>query len=358
MPELKKTVGVAVDLAGCPNRCRHCYLGVGPNGELSSEVLRQVAGEFWSWSRPRDGKPYFEQVHVSSWYREPDFSDSYRALYELERELSRADPRRYELLSIWRLAHDSGYAPWAKMVGPSTCQITLFGLEKATDFFCRRRGAFRDALAATERLLEVGMIPRWQIFLTKPGMGDLQALMDLIGDLRLWERAVDLGVEFDAFCHPPGPGGEAWNMQDLGITEEDIAAVPEDLLESTVKHFGGNVNWVTEKAALRKLEAGDTVEPYLPEETWFFVNVELDVYTNYGAEVGPEWRLGNFRDDGVDAILRTFEEDAVPGLHAAFHIPFPELGRRFADADNPCVYNMGDIPYMWIHRYAAHEAAG
>ncbi|MHC4788659.1 MAG: radical SAM protein [Planctomycetota bacterium] len=356
MPELKKTVGVAVDLAGCPNRCRHCYLGVGPNGRLAPEVLRKVASAFWEWRRSGENSAYFEQVYVSSGYREPDFSDDYRELYALERELSRAAPRRYELLSIWRLARDEGYAEWARGVGPRTCQVSFFGLEEVNDHFHRRRGAFRDALVATQRLLEAEMIPRWQVFLTKPGMADLQGLVDLADELRLRERVAELGAEFDIFCHPPGPGGEAWNMRDLGVTEEDISAVPPALMEATTKHFGGRVNWVSERAALEKLEAGDSQDPYVPDEAWFFVNADLDVHTNYGGEIGPAWRLGTFRDEGVDAILRRFEQDDVPGLHAAFHVPFVELGRRFADVGNPHVYDVGDIPYIWIHRYAAHEA--
>ena len=209
MPELKKTIGVALDMAGCPNRCRHCYLGAGPNGQLSTDVLREVADAFRHWSRPGEGGPFFEQVYVSSWYREPDYRDDYRRLYELERELSRAEPRRYELLSIWRLARDPAYAAWAKEVGPRTCQITFFGLEAVTDYFYRRPGAFRDALTATERLLAVGMVPRWQVFLTRPGLPDLPALMDLARDLRLRERVAESAPSSSSSVIPPAQAARA-----------------------------------------------------------------------------------------------------------------------------------------------------
>ena len=80
---------------------------------------------------------------------------------------------------------------------------------------------FQDQLIepATERLLEVGMVPRWQVFLTKPGMPELPALIDLIACLRLRERVAELGAQFVVFCHPPGISGEAWNMQEFAITE-------------------------------------------------------------------------------------------------------------------------------------------
>ena len=353
MPELRRTIGVAVDLAGCPNRCRHCYLGVPPNLHLSPDVLREVADAFWGWKRPGEGEPYFEQVYVSSSYREPDFSDDYRRLHELEQELSRAEPRRYEVLSIWRLAREPGYAAWAKAVGPSTCQISLFGLEGTTDFFVRREGAFRDALTATERLLDAGIVPRWQLFLTKPGMPQLPALMDLIADLRLRERIAYLGHEFVVFCHPPGISGEGWNMQEFAITEEDLSGIPPGLMAATEKHFGSRPDWITETAALERLEAGETVAPYVPETAWFFVDGSLDVYPNYGSEIAPEWRLGSLRRDGLDTILGTFERDGTPGLQARFHRSYLELGRHFADAASPHVQSIGDCVDMWIHRCTA-----
>ena len=35
---------VCLDMAGCPNRCRHCWLGHAPNGHLTDDDLRFVAG--------------------------------------------------------------------------------------------------------------------------------------------------------------------------------------------------------------------------------------------------------------------------------------------------------------------------
>ena len=82
MPEIaSRHIGIAADMFGCPNRCRHCYLGNGPNGRLPAEVLREVAGAFWHWGGPGEGAGRFQQVDVASWYREPDFADNYRDLY-------------------------------------------------------------------------------------------------------------------------------------------------------------------------------------------------------------------------------------------------------------------------------------
>ncbi len=201
------------------------------------------------------------------------------------------------------------------------------------------------------------MVPRWQVFLTKPGLPELPALMDLAHELRLRERVADLGAEFVVFCHPPGPSGEGWHIRHLGITEPDLTAVPSELMDSTIKHFGGRVDWITEAEALRRLESGEVIEPYVPEEPWFLVDAVLDVYTNYAAEIAPAWRLGNFRSDSLDTIMPIFEQNATPGLAAAFHTPYLDLGRRWSDPANPHIWAFSDIPDIWIHRHVEHDAA-
>lgn len=355
MPPLPRAIGVALDLAGCPNRCRHCYLGNRPNGRLSTDVLRQVAGAFRQWRRSGEDKPYFTQVDVSSWYREPDYSDDYAALHDLERELSRRAPRRYELLSIWRLARDADYAPWAATLGPKVCQVTFFGGEKVTDWFCRRRGAWNDNLTATERLLAVGMIPRWQIILTRKGLPDLAAISAVADEMCLEKRAALLGGRFDVFCNLPGPDGEAFDIEDMRLEESDLAYIPAKLMESTRTHFG-DVNWRTEADIVAGVIAGGVIAPFVPDTTWFLVNADIDVFSNYG-DLTRGWRLGNFGRDPLSGILDKFEGARTPALHAAFDVPTLELARRFGRRDSRFLYASGDLKARWVRMYADAEVA-
>ena len=40
MPTFRtREIGVLVDIAGCPNRCRHCYLGCPPNKRVSERAI-------------------------------------------------------------------------------------------------------------------------------------------------------------------------------------------------------------------------------------------------------------------------------------------------------------------------------
>ncbi len=152
MPPIPRHICVAMDMHGCPNRCRHCYIGALPAGSLNEDDLRWAAGQFRRHVRPCQDRSSFEKLSVLSWVREPDYSDDYERLAALEAELSDAPSVRYELLSIWRLARDPKYAAWAKRVGPDTCQVTFFGLGQTQDWFYRRHGAFQDCVAAAGRL--------------------------------------------------------------------------------------------------------------------------------------------------------------------------------------------------------------
>jgi len=165
-------LGVMVDMAGCPNRCRHCWLGSHRNGNMNTRDFRDIAGQFKNW-RDESGHGV-DEFGFFSWWREPDYRDDYRELWQLEQELSSPDrAERFELLSTWRLARDKNYVKWAAALPPKICQITFFGLEENTDWFMRRKGAYRDQLLATERCLGAGIAPRWQLFITKRNLHDL-----------------------------------------------------------------------------------------------------------------------------------------------------------------------------------------
>src|SRR5512134_4025596 len=89
MPTFKsRKLAVLMDMAGCPNRCRHCWLGHRPNRRVSEDILRWAAKQFRDWTRPGKKQAFAKPLTVMTWYREPDFAPNYRELWELEKELS------------------------------------------------------------------------------------------------------------------------------------------------------------------------------------------------------------------------------------------------------------------------------
>jgi hypothetical protein len=355
MPCIKsKKIGVALDMYGCPNRCRHCYLGYGTNQKMSDDDLRWMAAQFRDYISHSDS---IQSLEISSFFREPDYSNEYRHLYELARELSDEEPNRHELLSIWRLARDRDYAPWAKSVGPETCQITFFGMETTTDWFYRRKGAFKDAITATERLLEVGMKPRWQIFLTKKVIPELAELLGLIERMQLRKRVLELGSEIQRFMHTPCPLQEGRKIEYLRPTVEETTLIPKEILKASRKHLDRQILWQTEGDLYKSIMEAERVpsadESVLDEsqQFWFFVTDNWDVFSNVGT-LEPWWKLGNMKEDTMATIMRRFEQDEISGLDILLHYPQKKLVKEFGDPEGKKVYSgRSDLLDLYLARH-------
>ena len=354
-------IGVAIDMRGCPNRCRHCYGGLQDRRQprMNAQSLRKIARLFREYIAVAGGP--IKQFSLMSWGgREPDFSPSYRRWAELEAELGDGKPARFELLSIWRLARDRSYAPWAKSVGTNICQITFFGMSHVQDWFYRRKGAFQDCLVATQRLLDAGIIPRWQLFLTKKILPDLDGLMRLIDRLELREKVAQLGGEFDIFLHPPCLIGEARNIAHLSVRLRDIEAIPSELRQATLKHFKEDRPWETEAEAVdRILGSAAPARPFpWPLEAgmpWFVITGNWDVFTNLGTNE-PWWRLGNLNRDSLSTIIGRFEQDEIPALKLNTTETLRQLAlERRRDADDTVV---SSIERYWFECFCEREYGG
>jgi len=350
VPPIAETrIAVALDMHGCPNRCRHCWLGVASHGSMSEEDLRWTVEQFRALVRR--GRLAVQSLAVMSWFREPDYADDYRRLYELEAELGDGKPERFELLSIWRLARDPSYAAWAKSVGPDTCQISFFGMESTTDWFCRRRGAFQDALTATERLLEAGMKPRWQLFLTTRLIPELPDVLRLVDRLRLRERVATLGGQSQIFMHLPGPDGEGRRIEHLRPTIDQVRSLPESLLAASRKHLGRDILWHTEADLISRILDRKSWTPEPPPMLCFLVLSNWDVYSNIGT-LEPWWRLGNLKQDSAETIIARYERDEAPGLQAMFHYPADQLVQEYGDPAGRKVYSgQEDLLSLYLARH-------
>jgi len=340
MPKIdKEQIGIAFDMHGCPNRCRHCWLGPGSNRKFSDTDIRWGTAQFRDFISPT--RTTIKKLSVATWFREPDYSDNYRHLYELEAELSDGKPCRYELLSVWRLARDKSYADWAKSVGPETCQISFFGTKETNDWFHRRKGAFDDALAATERLLSIGMKPRWQVFLTTKLLPELIGFTELIQSLHLWERVRESGGEFQIYLYPPGPDHEARRIEGYRPTASQVSDLPESILESTRKYLEKDDLWYTEAKLYSEILAENGTNDCKvvePEELWFLVCSNWDVFANIGT-LEKWWCLGNLKRDTVASIFSEFESNRNLGLKTLYQKSPREITVRYGNPMGQKVYS-------------------
>ena len=296
-------ITIALDMYGCPNRCRHCWLGHTPNGHMPVSALRETAEAF---------RPYTDSLETDWWYREPDYPDNYRELWDLTASLSDRKTPHFELISVWRLARDPSYIRWLQARGVNTVQLTMFGGESMTDRYTGRRGAYREILSAIDTLLAHQIVPRMQTFVNRETLPELPHVASLIRELDLEKRCASFGGQFRYFLHQGSCDGANAANYDLWITPEDLEKIPEELMQYTFQHFGTDnpdeIFGRTEAAWYRLLTDDSSTAGYVTDAPVFFVDPRYDVYPNITAPA-PHWRLGNLKTDGAEAILRRYAEN-------------------------------------------------
>ena len=339
-------LGIMVGMAGCPNRCRHCWLGSHKNGSMTVNDFCSIAEQFKSWRDENGGG--IREIGFFSWWREPDYRDDYRELWSLEQELSSSGRAlRFELLSIWRLARDENYAKWAATLDPKACQITFFGMESNTDWGVRRKGAFQDCLLATERLLEVGIAPRWQLFITKRCLRELDEFMRLMVDLRLSERCKAIGQKFEFFIGGMSSEGSGWELEDERLDASDLTLIPSDMAQMSRDRL--EMLGRPEKELYDELITDNSPPNMDANMKSIFVNADFDVYPNI-AEPTEWWKLGNLRRDGVDIILKAYRDETTPGMHANRTIPISELTRQYGNPNSSKLYSRSGLICRVMHQ--------
>jgi hypothetical protein len=347
-------LGVMVDIAGCQNRCRHCWFSAHKNGNMCVDDFRDIIGQFKNW-RDEDGKGIHE-LGFFSWWREPDYRDDYRELWQLEQELSSPGrAQRFELHSIWRLARDESYAKWAATLPPKVCQITFFGMEENTDWGTRRTGAFKDNLLATERLIDVGIAPRWQLFITKRCINELDTFTRLIYELDLHKRCEAIGQKFEVFIGGISPEGSGYDLESIRVTESDAALIPNELI--TICREGTQLLGQPEYVLLESLQNEESPANISANVPSVSVNADFDVYPNI-AEPTEWWRLGNLKTDGVDTIIKAYRDGTTPGMKTSREMPVRELARLYGDVNSQKLYDKDDLICRWLHQWGADFMEG
>lgn len=325
MDKSDRHLTVCLDMHGCPNRCRHCWLGDLPNRKIKEGYDEFIVGSF---------KWHFPNITFYSWLREPDFCPDYKDRWIKDNALSTISPKRFELASFFRIARDEEYVNWLKEVGTKKVQLTFFGLERTTDGFVGRKGAYKELLQATRALKSHGIEPRWQIFLYQTNKQEAVCLLDI---------ANQMGVK-EVFVHEGSCDGNNRKLYDIRI---DKNGIPE-LLKPYYLNYP---NLLSEKECIAKLKDDET--PYLPhneKDITLYITSDLNVYFNF-TNPSPAWRIGNIEQDGIDAIAeKTLNEDIL-ALKLAKTMPIKELVRKYGDPNSDKVFSLDDYKMYLLNNY-------
>ena len=331
-----RSLSLAVDLYGCPNRCLHCWLGHMPNRPMEPGADEWIVERF---------RLFFDRIAFYSWLREPDYCPDYRARWERDKALSvNAVPQRFELASFWRLARDPDYVGFLRELGVKRVQLTFFGLEQTTDRCVGRKGAFRELLRATDILLENGICPRWQGFINEENREELVELLHLSEKLGLSRRCEEAGGSFRFFVHEGSCEGENRKRYPIRICREHV---PEELLPYYL-----DLGSVRSEAELCGKWKDDPSHVRFPqeEERVLYVSNTYELFFNY-THMRPEWRIGNLKLDPTEELMRRIEEEDTPALRAAREITLGELARRYGDLSSQRLFSEDDYRMYLLNRH-------
>ena len=322
---------VIADMFGCPNRCRHCWLSHEKNGRMKIDDYIWITEQFKNYKL--NGEKYFNDLKFYSWYREPDYADNYKELWDLDIKLSDSKPERFELASIWRMARDESYAPWLKALGVNAIQVTLFGGEENTDYFTGRKGAYQDILKSFDRMFAADIMPSPQIFMYQTNISDLENIVDLIKNLesKINEKGGQSAVEKYIYnmAGTADDLGAGFELRDIRITREDLKKLPEYFKDKTDID-----DLKPEKELVSELVKDDNFRSesyrYPPA---FMVSNDFNVYPNDG-DISEYANLGNLKTDGIDYIMDRFINRKTLYLKMNYEMPVSYFAKKYGDINS------------------------
>lgn len=340
-----KEITVCLDMYGCPNRCKHCWLGVTPNGNMSISEIEFTAKQF---------RPFTDCMQIDSWYREPDYRDNYQELYILCNRFSDKPLEHFELVSFWRLVRDEKYVKWLSSLGLKKVQLTIFGNEETTDYYIGRKGAYREILEALDILIENKISPRIQTFINKGNIDQLKHVENLIKHLDLENRCRAFGGEFSFFLHQGSCDGENEKLYDVRVTPDDLEKIPALLEAYTLRHFGKknivDVFGKTEQSLYEELVTDHSTSSYVSDSPVFYIDKDFNVYPNISSPA-PHWCLGNLKTEGIKKVLEIYVESNSAAQHIRLTVPLCDIVKAQGDRTSKRLFSKSDYIEFLLNKY-------
>ena len=319
-----KHIILVVDMNGCPNRCKHCWLGDLPNtimNENSDELLVNLF------------KPYFKDITFYSWLREPDFCKNYEARWKKDNELSTIKPQRFELASFYKIVHDNNYVEFLKSVGTKKVQLTFFGLEKMTDKYIGRLGAYNELIKASIILKDNGIEPRWQIFINEENKNEISELINISKQMNIDE----------VFVHEGSCDGNNMKLYDIRINRNNI---PNDIKE----YYLNFDKILSEKECIEILKReGSYYVPHNSNEIVLNITSDFNVYFNFTSP-SEKWLIGNILFDDFETIVDKIIKEDVPAINFSKKITVSELAKKYGNSKSEKVFSLDDYKMYLLNK--------
>lgn len=342
-------ITIAMDMAGCPNRCKHCWLGTAPNGRMQRKEMIWTAEAF---------KPFADKFEIISWYREPDYRDDYKELWDLECLLSDDKTPHFELMSYWRMVRDEEYANWLYSLGVRKCQLTLFGPESVTDYYVGRPGAYKEIIKSIDIMIKHGIAPRIQVFVNKDNIEETKFVEELVLNFELEGRCRDINQEFHMFVHQGSCDGENEKLYNIRITEEDLCRIPRKLIDATLKHFNKNsiedVFGISEKMLISELLNDKTTMSLVSASPVFYIDSNFNVFPNY-TQPSEWWCLGNLKTNGAEVIMDKYMNNRSKAQNYISNVTISEMVSLYGNFESKRLFTKEDYIIYIQNQYCKEK---
>jgi len=345
MNKIFKKGTICLDMVGCPNNCKHCWIGKNHNGDLKIDDLLYVRDEF---------KKVITNLDLHSWYKEPDYHKYYKDLYKIEINNSITHKGHFELISFYRAVRDKEYIPWLSSIGLKKAQLTFFGMEKSTNYYVGRKTALLELIETINLLLENKIAPRIQIFTYKDNIDELNDLLTLFNAMNLEERCKEIGQEFNIFTHQGSAIGLSMNLVDNWITTNDLEKIPEYLKLKTFEYFNTNtyenVFGFPEKILYDESLNKNIELKLVVDEPVFYIDKDFNVYPNH-SEVNKYWLLGNLKEADINDIIKVYLNNESIAQKVYKETPFKEMVLECGNPERDILFLRSDYYFYILEKY-------
>ncbi|MCK9198064.1 MAG: radical SAM protein [Bacilli bacterium] len=331
-----KKLTLVVDTYGCPNRCKHCWLG-----HMTNRKMPQGSDEFLI----NYFAPFFDSIEYYSWVREPDFCNEYKSRWEKDIAISvNSRPTRFELASFYMLNHDANYVNFLKEVGTKIVQLTFFGLENMTDKYVGRVGAFNELINATNILLDNNISVRWQAFINKENKEDLIELLELSKNMNLEERCQKTGNPFKFFVHSGSCDGENMKLYNLRIDKKEV---PLKLIPYYLDY-----DHTYEEKEIWEILKNDNSFLNFSKKDKMVINVanNFDIFFNY-THMKKEWKIANVKKDKANLVINKIINNDVYAINVANNTPISTLVKECGDCTSSKIFFIEDYKFYLLNKY-------
>lgn len=327
-----RSASICADLFGCPNRCKHCWLGYMSNRRMEDDADEQIMQYF---------DPYFSSIAFYSWMREPDFCHDYKARWERDVAISKnAKPQRFELASFFRIVRDDNYIPFLKSVGTEKVQLTFFGLKDTQDRYVGRKGAYEEIMQASDMLIENGVTPRWQCFINEENAQEILTIFDMYQEIKHTRCP-----EMEFFVHVGSCDGENRKLYPIRMNKADI---PSKL----IPYYYAYDEVRTEGECCRLLQEDDSHPDFDPDENplVLYVSNTYDVFFNV-ANITKAWIIGNMKEIDSAEMMRRIDQRDTYALNKAKEVTWAELVERYGDFQSGKAFFLDDYKMYLFNNY-------